>query len=126
MRAYGTLGSLLFTSLGVYAASLRVLEATTLGEDPQTVNHLNGESFQQDALVTFNGGFSSCTRLFIPLHGSRRVPGYQYAAYYIEDATNASVRHPSLARRALTGDNKEWESFTFTDFNQTLDDGHDM
>ncbi len=37
------------------AASLRVANVTTLGQDPQTVNRLNGESFQQDALVTFNG-----------------------------------------------------------------------
>lgn len=38
-----------------FAASLRVVNVTTLGPDPQTVNRLNGESFQQDALVTFNG-----------------------------------------------------------------------
>lgn len=35
--------------------ALKFLEATTLGPDPQTVNRLNGESFQQDAVVTFNG-----------------------------------------------------------------------
>ncbi len=57
MRIHGTLGSLLLTTLGAYAASLRVLDVTTLGEDPQTTNHLNGESFQQDALVSFNGVF---------------------------------------------------------------------
>ena len=34
---------------------LKFLQATTLGPDPQTVNRLNGESFQQDPLVTFNG-----------------------------------------------------------------------
>ena len=37
------------------AVALKFLEATTLGPDPQTVNRLNGESFQQDAVVTFNG-----------------------------------------------------------------------
>lgn len=35
--------------------ALRFLGSTTLGKDPHTVNHLNGESFQQDSLVTFNG-----------------------------------------------------------------------
>ncbi|KAI8995242.1 hypothetical protein BD414DRAFT_506060 [Trametes punicea] len=90
----------------VYAASLRVVDTTTLGQDPQTVNRLNGESFQQDALVTFNG--------------------YQYAAFYVADSSNSSVRHPSLARRALKGHETAWESFSFTDYNQTDDDGHDI
>ncbi|OBZ73459.1 hypothetical protein A0H81_06920 [Grifola frondosa] len=36
------------------AIELRVIGATILGPDPQTVNRLNGESFQQDALVSFN------------------------------------------------------------------------
>lgn len=36
-------------------AAIQVLSNTTLGPDPQTVNRLNGESFQQDALVTYNG-----------------------------------------------------------------------
>lgn len=34
---------------------LKILESTTLGQDPATVNRLNGESFQQDAVVTVNG-----------------------------------------------------------------------
>lgn len=37
------------------AVAFRFLGSTTLGPDPQTVNRLNGESFQQDAVVTFNG-----------------------------------------------------------------------
>ncbi|CDO73884.1 hypothetical protein BN946_scf185016.g41 [Trametes cinnabarina] len=87
-------------------AAVREVGISTLGQDPQTVNRLNGESFQQDALVTFNG--------------------YQYAAYYVADAQNVSVRHPSLARRALKGYDTAWDSFSFTDYNQTDDDGHDV
>lgn len=34
---------------------LKIFDSTTLGQDPATVNRLNGESFQQDAIVTFNG-----------------------------------------------------------------------
>ncbi|KAI0327452.1 hypothetical protein GY45DRAFT_1256975 [Cubamyces sp. BRFM 1775] len=98
--------TLVWAGYEVYAASVRIVDVTTLGQDPQTVNRLNGESFQQDALVTFNG--------------------YQYAAFYVDDANNASVRHPSLARRALTGQNTAWESFSFMDYNQTDDDGHDI
>ena len=52
--------------------------------------------------------------------------GYQYAAFYVTDAANASVRHPSLSRRALSGAKKDWETFSFLDYNQTEDDGHDM
>ncbi|KAI0665592.1 hypothetical protein C8Q78DRAFT_986159 [Trametes maxima] len=106
MRATNLLFTLAVVACDVYAASIRVVDVTTLGQDPQTVNRLNGESFQQDALVTFNG--------------------YQYAAFYVNDAANASVRHPSLARRALKGQNTTWESFSFTDYNQTEDDGHDI
>lgn len=39
--------------------SIQLIQTTTLGPDPQTVNHLNGESFQQDALVTINGEYIS-------------------------------------------------------------------
>ena len=55
MVLISVLGALFWCSAGAYAASLRVLGVTTLGVDPNTTNHLNGESFQQDALVTFNG-----------------------------------------------------------------------
>ena len=59
MMLMSVLGAFLWSAAGVYAASLRVLDVTTLGVDPNTTNHLNGESFQQDALVTFNG--ESCS-----------------------------------------------------------------
>ena len=49
-------------SLRVYAAILSGLDVTTLGEDPRTTNHLNGEAFQQDALVTFNVEYHIETR----------------------------------------------------------------
>ena len=44
------------SSTTVASTALQVIGRTTLGDDPRTVNRLNGESFQQDALVTFNGG----------------------------------------------------------------------
>ena len=55
MALLSALGAFFWCSAGVYAASLRVVNVSTLGVDPNTTNHLNGESFQQDALVTFNG-----------------------------------------------------------------------
>ncbi|KAI0804604.1 hypothetical protein BC629DRAFT_1192226 [Irpex lacteus] len=84
---------------------LKILESTTLGQDPATVNRLNGESFQQDAVVTFNH--------------------YQYAVFWAASATNASVRHANVARRSLKPSGK-WESFALADYNQTEDDGHDI
>ncbi|KAI0821726.1 hypothetical protein BC628DRAFT_1422357 [Trametes gibbosa] len=106
MRFDCLLTTLVLVVRGVCATSLHVVDITALGKDPQTVNRLNGESFQQDALVTFNG--------------------YQYAAFYVNDLSNSSVRHPSLARRAIKGQNTVWESFSFLDYIQTEDDGHDI
>ncbi|PSR74487.1 hypothetical protein PHLCEN_2v9784 [Hermanssonia centrifuga] len=94
---------LFFGSVSV--KGLRLLQSTTLGQDPQTVNRLNGESFQQDALVTFNG--------------------YQYAVFWTADASNTSVRHPSVSRRGLQG-SSGWETFTLSDYDGTDDDGHDV
>ncbi|VDB84608.1 unnamed protein product [Peniophora sp. CBMAI 1063] len=87
------------------ASAIRLLGSSVLGPNPGTVNHLNGESYQQDAIITFQG--------------------YQYASLWVEDASNSSVRHATLTRRALSSSNATWESLTFTDYNQTEDDGHD-
>ncbi|KAH7918465.1 hypothetical protein BV22DRAFT_1076219 [Leucogyrophana mollusca] len=85
-----------------------LLSTTTLGPDPQTVNRLNGESFQQDALTSYNG--------------------YQYAVHWVADAANVSVRYACVSRRALTGasGSGDWETLTLTDYEQTDDDGHDI
>jgi hypothetical protein len=85
---------------------LTLLGSTTLGKNPSTVNHLNGESFQQDALVTFSG--------------------QQYAAFWTPSPDNSSVRHISLSRRSLLESEPQWDTITLTDYNQTEDDGHDI
>lgn len=38
-----------------------ILDTSVLGQDPQTVNRLNSESFQQDVLVTFNSLSPTCS-----------------------------------------------------------------
>jgi hypothetical protein len=58
--------------------------------------YLNGESFQQDGIVSYKG--------------------YQYAAFW---NTN---RHVVLARRILPSGT--WSSFEFTDYSLALDDAH--
>jgi hypothetical protein len=62
--------------------------------------YLNGLSFQQDALVTFNN--------------------WQYAAYYTP--STGSARNVTLARRQLP--NGTWQAFQFEDYTQTTDDAH--
>ena len=58
--------------------------------------YLNGESFQQDGIVSYQG--------------------YQYAAFW-----NAS-RHVVMARRALPSG--AWSTFEFTDYSLSADDAH--
>ena len=117
------LGGVLCLSRG---SSLQIVDRSFLGQDPQTVNRLNGESFQQDVLVMFNGhqlldSFALGLTLFA---------GYQYAVFWVADALNVSIRHASVSRRPVMGDlqglyQSRWETFTFTDYDQTDDDGHD-
>lgn len=45
----------LFGLIAAVNGKLEIVGSSVLGRDPQTVNRLNGESFQQDALATFNG-----------------------------------------------------------------------
>ncbi|KAL5480449.1 hypothetical protein ACEPAI_1719 [Sanghuangporus weigelae] len=100
-----------FITAASSGGTIGILGSSVLGQDPQTVNRLNGGSFQQDPLVTFNG--------------------YQYAAFYdANSSSNTSVRYVSVARRELsptsTSNSSTWEKFALTDYNQTLDDGHDI
>jgi len=58
--------------------------------------YLNGESFQQDGIVSYSG--------------------YQYAAFW------NSSRHVVMARRALPSG--AWSTFEFTDYSLSADDAH--
>ena len=80
-----------------------------LGPDPPTVNRLNACSYQQSALTTYQN--------------------YQYAVFYtpkskiaLPDAT--TPRYVNLSRRAISPKLGSWETLTFTDYEQTTDDGH--
>ena len=84
---------------------------STLGQDPRTVNHPNGESYQQAVLIKFNSEpCRSCsgqdTRWPV-----MRCLCYQYAAFYITASVNASVRHRSQSRRALSDDKTGSQTF---------------
>jgi hypothetical protein len=60
--------------------------------------YLNGESFQQEGIVSFNG--------------------YQYSAFW----NNSATRRVVLARRALPGG--AWEKFEFSDYALAAEDAH--
>lgn len=76
---------------------------TTLGPDPPTVHRINSNAFQQSALTTFRER--------------------QYAAFYTSSSPAPdSPRYVNLARRTIP--QGAWEIITFTDYQQTADDGH--
>lgn len=81
---------------------------STLGKDPKhRKNRLNGVSYQEDALTSFNG--------------------WQYAVFYgsVTPESEEEEKEPlyvHLARRPLTA--QTWEVLVFDDYPQTTDDGH--
>jgi len=77
---------------------------TVLGPDPAHRRCvLNGNAFQQDAIVSFNG--------------------WQYAAFYsFLDKNTPEPLYVHLARRQLP--HGKWDVLVFTDYPQTVDDGH--
>jgi hypothetical protein len=89
------------------------VSTTTLGKRPVAVNNLNGESFQQDVLVTYKGRYSVQTIL---------ISGWQYCGVYIDHVEGQ--RRVQLSRRQLPSGN--WESIVFDDHTQTSDDGHNV
>lgn len=81
------------------------MHRSSLGLAPDAVCQLNGGAFTQDALVT--------------------AGGWQYVALYQDVAVG--TRHVTLGRRNLVaeaGSTSTWSFFTFTDYDQTEDDGH--
>jgi len=76
---------------------------SVLGDDPLTKSRLNANSFQHHAITSHNS--------------------YQYACLWTP-TQDASIRSLTLCRRKLSA--SSWESFTFKDYNQTTDDGHNI
>lgn len=79
-----------------------------LGRDPSTTHRLNACAYQQSALLSFEG--------------------YQYVAFYTSTTsphtgtTTTPPRNVTLGRRASKS--TSFNLITFTDYNQTTDDGH--
>jgi hypothetical protein len=78
---------------------------TILGSDPSHRKFiLNGTSFQQNAILTFNG--------------------WQYAVFYSSFQPKGDLEplYVHIARRNV--DSSNWEVIVFEDYPQTTDDGH--
>ncbi|KAJ9374443.1 CAZyme family GH145 [Paecilomyces variotii] len=78
-------------------------EISVLGEDPPTVHRLNACAYQQSAITSFGG--------------------LQYVAFYSRDGPS-NARFVTLARRNIQEAPVNWRQVTFTDYEQTTDDGH--
>ncbi|KAK1579342.1 uncharacterized protein LY79DRAFT_522881 [Colletotrichum navitas] len=83
---------------------LKFVAKSELTLDARREHRINANSFQQDALTTFNG--------------------WQYACFYTHKDASGRVLFVSLARRSVSQTLGSWETLTFDDYEQTADDGH--
>ena len=89
-------------SMQAAAPSVSSPAVSTLATDGLSVvsfsGYMNGESFQQEGITTYNG--------------------WQYAAYW------NSARHAVLARRQLPSGG--WQKIVFSDYTTTVNDAHNV
>ncbi|KAH8602796.1 hypothetical protein B0O99DRAFT_604336 [Bisporella sp. PMI_857] len=84
-------------------------QKSVLGRDPERTHRINANSFQQNAITSFGE--------------------WQYATFYTDalDANQSGVCHVNITRRRISQVSNtvnNWETLTFKDYNQTMDDGH--
>ncbi|KAF7923569.1 hypothetical protein BELL_0005g00220 [Botrytis elliptica] len=77
-----------------------------LGPDPQRTHRINANSFQQNAITTFNG--------------------WQYVAFYTDHPTSTKLNAcmMNLGRRKVSPTHSKWDILSFHDYEQVVDDGH--
>ncbi|KAK2027929.1 hypothetical protein LX32DRAFT_416664 [Colletotrichum zoysiae] len=85
-------------------SKLEFIARSELTLDARREHRINANSFQQDALTTFNG--------------------WQYACFYTHKDARGNVLFVSIARRPVGQSLGAWEKLTFDDYEQTADDGH--
>ncbi|KAJ3939952.1 uncharacterized protein N0V96_009945 [Colletotrichum fioriniae] len=86
------------------SSQLKFLAKSELALDARREHRINANSFQQDALTTFNG--------------------WQYTCFYTHKDARSNALFVSLARRPIRDSLGSWETLTFEDYEQTADDGH--
>ena len=80
---------------------------SNLGPDAQRQHRINSNSFQQSAILSHRG--------------------WQYVCCYFSPSENPSQHgnlRVSLCRRICHNATPKWEVFTFQDYEQDVDDGH--
>lgn len=83
---------------------------SVLGRDPNRTHRINANSFQANAITTVNG--------------------WQYVAFYTgTENKNSQACYVNLARRSVVPSgglesSGKWQTITFRDYEQTIDDGH--
>ncbi|GKT46164.1 uncharacterized protein ColSpa_06345 [Colletotrichum spaethianum] len=85
-------------------SKLKFIAKSELTLEARREHRINANSFQQDALTTFNG--------------------WQYACFYTHKDATGNALFVSLARRPIIESLGSWETLTFDDYEQTADDGH--
>lgn len=78
-----------------------------LAQDPKRTHRINANSFQQNAITTVNG--------------------WQYVAFYTDHSapTKPNACMVNLGRRkVLSSTHSQWETMSFSDYEQVVDDGH--
>ena len=88
----------------VRAVSITSTANWNITNDPEGSVHLNGLAFQQQALSTFGD--------------------YQYVAFYSTSPNGYGHHYVNLGRRRVTPSLSDWQSFAFTDYEQTTLDEH--
>lgn len=86
-----------------HSISISSTKYYNISNDVEGSVHLNGLSFQQSALATFGD--------------------YQYVAFY-KTASGYGKHYVNVGRRRLTPSLGDWQSFAFTDYEQTTLDEH--
>lgn len=95
-------------------SSLRLITTHDLAADPRRQHRINANSFQQDALLHYQG--------------------WQYTCFYSESDTTSNEESDgdpalvvNISRRSIgsiiSGDTR-WETLTLPDYSQVVDDGH--
>ncbi|KAL0932774.1 uncharacterized protein CTRU02_211737 [Colletotrichum truncatum] len=85
-------------------SQLKLLEKSVLALDARREHRINANSFQQDALTTFNG--------------------WQYVCFYSHKDATSNILFVNIARRLIRDSLGDWQTLTFQDYEQTADDGH--
>lgn len=75
-----------------------------LGQDPDRAHRINANSFQQQAITSING--------------------FQYAGFYTDVPHQKGACYANISRRQSTSGVNDWETVTFEDYSQVVDDGH--